>query len=70
MNTQNFTLEQVQRYAIDYRLRARFPDQLRTVRCFARIVRDYCKLKGYTQASTDAVVKDAFDVYKLERNAE
>jgi len=64
------TLTQVQERAIAYLLAARYPQQIRTRRAAARIVRDYCTAHQYSEADASACVKDMFDMYKLERAAQ
>lgn len=64
------TLTQVQEDAITYLLRSQRPNALRVQRKAARMVREFCTKHGYAEMDTCRCIRDMYDVYLLERDAE
>lgn len=64
------TLESTQRDAIDYLHSRTRKSDFRVKRKATRMVREFCIARGYSEQDTDAAVRDMWDVYNLEANAE
>jgi hypothetical protein len=63
------TLTQVQEAAIFYFNTRKRPNDHRAVRKAARMVRAYCEKQGYKAEEIPQLIRDMFDVARLERDA-
>lgn len=63
------TLTQVQEAAILYLNTRKRPNDHRAVRKAARMVRAYCEKQGYQAAEIPQLIRDMFDMARLERDA-
>ena len=64
------TLTQVQEAAIFYFNTRKRPNDHRATRKAARMVRIYCEKQGYKAEEIPQLIRDMFDVARLERDAE
>jgi hypothetical protein len=64
------TLTQVQEGAIAYLHSRSRPNDRRCHRVASRMVRQFCAARGYSEMEILHCVRDMWDVYELERNAE
>lgn len=64
------TLTQVQEAAIFYFNTRKRPNDHRATRKAAHMVRTYCEKQGYKAEEIPQLIRDMFDVARLERDAE